>query len=114
MGAYGHREPRSLRRIGLRMRVHERGRGVRQVSSFFFKQLLPSMQPPSNLIGLPFSADGGGMRREVTRGGDEDVRPGRSAFEKLILAERGLDRLDGVEVPIFAEEQLAEHGEQTR
>src|SRR5690242_21819174 len=52
------------------------------------------------------------MRREVARRRDEREPGLVRAGEELMLARRGLDALDRVEVPVLARERRAERGDE--
>jgi hypothetical protein len=67
-----------------------------------FKQLFPPVQPQSNLIGLILSARGRGMGRQIAGRGDEHMPCFESALQQPVLADCRFDRLDGVEILIFA------------
>jgi hypothetical protein len=81
-----------------------------------FEELFAAGQALGDLEGLALGAHGGGVGGEVAGGGDQDVdglwrRLGRwLRAEQAELAEGGFDGLDGVEVAVFAEEELAEGG----
>ncbi len=53
------------------------------------------------------------MGRQVTNGGHQEVRTLNCVVCQLVLAQRGFDRLDGVEVTVLAQEQPADRGQQT-
>ena len=83
-------------------------------SSLLLVQILAAMQPLGDLEGLPFGADGGRVGGQVARGGDQRVGGLGRAAQQRVLGKGGLDRLDGVEVAIFARQRLAERRQQPR
>jgi hypothetical protein len=77
-----------------------------------FKQPISLMQPIDNLIGLALGAHRGRMGSQIAHGGNQDMALGSGVRQQCLLAESGFNGLDGVEIPIFTQQQLAYHGQQ--
>ena len=72
------------------------------------------MQPLGDLEGLPFGANSGRVGGQIARGGDQRVAGLGRAVQQRVLGKGGLNRLDGVEVAIFARQRLAKRCQQAR
>src|SRR5919202_6393133 len=76
------------------------------------KEPVAAMQTLRDPEGLALSANRWSMRGQVTRGGNQHSRRRRISFTQVVLPERSLNRLNGMEVAILAQQCSTERGEQ--
>ena len=76
------------------------------------EEALAACEALGDAVGLALGAHRRGVGGQVAGGGDQTMRPGRCVAQPRELAHGGLDRLDGVEVAVLAQQQAAEQRQQ--
>ena len=81
-----------------------------------FKQLLIAVQTAGNAKGLILGAHGGGVGSQITGCSNQNIdrfilRSGLTR-QQIVLTESGFDRLNGVEIAVFAQQQRCQFSTQ--